>query len=207
MPFKLPRIYPITDTGLSGLSHAEQVSRLIAGGATLVQLRDKHAAPNNFYRSAAAALQIAHDHDVKIIINDRVDLALALKADGVHLGQTDLHPAAARELLGPAAIIGVSTHNLVQMELAIREPVDYVAFGPIFDTATKEAPDPGVGVNVLQRARALTPLPMVAIGGITRANAHLLFRAGADAVATIAGLLAGPDSISENFRQMLKTAG
>src|SRR5712691_2098275 len=99
MSFKLPAVYPITDVRLSGLSHAEQVAQLIEGGATLIQLREKDQAPRDFYRDAAAALSIAKQHDVQLIINDRVDIALALGADGVHLGQTDLPPAAARRLL------------------------------------------------------------------------------------------------------------
>ncbi len=115
----LPRIYPITDTRLSRLSHAEQVARLIEGGASLIQLRDKFSAPREFYRDAAAALQIAHAHGAKLIINDRVDIALALKADGVHLGQTDIPAAAARRLLGKEAIIGFSTHNPEQAKLTL----------------------------------------------------------------------------------------
>src|SRR6266849_8754609 len=114
--FRLPRVYPITDTDLSGLSHAEQVDRLIAGGATLIQLRDKQAAPRDFYRQAEAALQIARKHNARLIINDRVDIALALRADGVHLGQTDMTAEAARRLLGERVIVGISTHNLAQAE-------------------------------------------------------------------------------------------
>ena len=103
MRLDLPKIYPITDTQLSGLSHAEQVARLIEGGASLVQLRDKFSTPREFYREAAAALQIARAHGARLIINDRVDIALALKADGVHLGQRDIPVAAARRLLGNEA--------------------------------------------------------------------------------------------------------
>ena len=99
MSLNLPRVYPITDARLSGLSHAEQVTRLIAGGAELIQLRDKHAAPSEFYHDAASALGIARAHNVKLIINDRLDVALALKADGVHLGQSDIPVEAARRLL------------------------------------------------------------------------------------------------------------
>src|ERR1044072_6010050 len=100
MNFRLPRLYPITDTRLSGLSQAEQVRQMIAGGAKLIQLREKHASAAEFYSEAEKAIEIAHSQGVKIIINDRVDIALALKADGVHLGQDDLPPAQARKLLG-----------------------------------------------------------------------------------------------------------
>src|SRR5262249_46460797 len=112
--FRLPRVYPITDTQLSGLSHAEQVALLADGGATVVQLRDKHAVAQDFYEQAKAALVVARERGIELIINDRVDIALALGADGVHLGQDDLPPAAARRLLGDDFVIGFSTHNLKQ---------------------------------------------------------------------------------------------
>jgi thiamine-phosphate pyrophosphorylase len=202
--FRLPRVYPITDTNLSGLSHAEQIDRLIAGGATLIQLRDKHAAPRDFYRQAEAALQITREHNVQLIINDRVDVALALGADGIHLGQTDMPVEAARRLLGGRVIVGISTHNLQQAELAANLPVDYVAFGPIFKTSTKEDPDPIAGLAALREVRTIVgALPVVAIGGITWANAGEAWRAGADAVSSIAALVSDPARIPENMRQML----
>jgi thiamine-phosphate diphosphorylase len=202
--FHLPRVYPITDTNLSGLSHAEQIDRLIAGGATLIQLRDKHAAPRDFYRQAEAALQIARKHDVRLIINDRVDVALALGADGVHLGQTDMPVEAARRLLGERVIVGISTHNLEQAKLAANMPVDYVAFGPIFRTSTKENPDPIAGLEALRAVRTIVgALPVVAIGGITLANAREAWRAGADAVSSIASLVSDSSRIPENMSQML----
>jgi len=200
----LPKIYPITDTCLSGLSHAEQVARLIEGGASLIQLRDKHAAPREFYREAAAALKVARDHHARLIINDRVDIALALKADGVHLGQTDMPADAARRLLGKEAIIGFSTHNIQQAKLAISFPVDYLAFGPVFQTSTKEKPDPVTGLSVLREVGALKgSLPLVAIGGITFANAVEVLKAGADTLAVIAELVAIPAKIAENMSKML----
>ena len=203
----VPKVYPITDTRLSGLTHAEQVIQLIEGGATLVQLREKHAAPRDFYRETAAALKIARSHTVSLIINDRVDLALASQADGVHLGQTDLSPDAARKLLGPQAIIGFSTHNIEQVRFAIKEPIDYIAFGPIFETSTKERPDATTGLEALRAVRQLTVLPLVAIGGITPANAGSVIEAGADSVATISGLLQEPSSITKIFRQMVAIVG
>ena len=207
MRFDLPRVYPITDTLLSGLSHTEQVKRLISGGATLIQLREKHSSPREFYDNARAALITARKSTVRLVINDRVDIALALKADGVHLGQSDLPVEAARRLLGERAIIGISTHDLAQVKLAARMPVDYVAFGPIFATATKGNPDPIVGLNALREARAiLSSLPLIAIGGLTIRNAPAVLAAGADSVATIAGLLSDPWRIEENTRLMLDTA-
>jgi thiamine-phosphate pyrophosphorylase len=205
--FNLPRVYPITDTGLSGLSHAEQVLRLIRGGATLIQLRDKDSAPREFYQRAAAALQVARNHNAKLIINDRVDLALALKADGVHLGQSDLPVEAARRLLGEDTIIGFSTHDITQATRAAKLPVNYIAFGPIFRTSTKENPDPVAGLGALREVRArIGSLPLVAIGGIKQINAPEVFSAGADALAMISELVTRPAGIEENMRKMLALA-
>ena len=204
MRLDLPKVYPITDTRLSGLSHAEQVARLIEGGASLIQLRDKHAAPREFYREAATALEVARDHNARLIINDRVDIALALKADGVHLGETDIPAGAARRLLGEEAIIGFSTHRTEQMKLATLLPVDYLAFGPIFQTSTKENPGPVTGLDALREVGTIKgSRPLVAIGGITLANAVEVLKAGADAVAVIAELVADPTKIAENMSKML----
>ena len=137
---ELPNIYPITDVLISGLSHAEQVERLIAGGASLIQLREKHASPREFYESASHAVKIAKELNIHVIINDRVDIALALDADGVHLGQDDMPPEKAREILGDDAIIGFSTHSVKQAHRALKLPVNYIAIGPIFPTQTKANP-------------------------------------------------------------------
>ena len=202
--FRLPRVYPITDTQISGLSHAEQVALLADGGATVVQLRDKHASAKEFYEQAKAALAVARVRDVQLIINDRADIALALGADGVHLGQDDLPPAAARRLLGQDFVIGFSTHNLKQAIEASIWPVDYLAIGPIFPTSTKENPDPVVGLDGLRVVReAIGERPLVGIGGITRPEARAVIDAGADSVALIRNLLSSPDGISEALRQTL----
>lgn len=187
--FRLPRVYPITDVSISGLSHAEQVARLADGGATLVQLRDKHAPPLEFYEQARAAIAVARERGVQIVINDRVDIALAVGADGVHLGQDDLPPEAARRLLGEDAVIGYSTHSLSHALEATKLPVDYIAIGPIFQTSTKENPSPVVGLEGLRAVReAIGKLALVAIGGITPANVEEVIEAGADSVAMISGL-------------------
>src|SRR5438128_8166236 len=125
MLFAEAKLYPVTDVRLSGLSHSDQVVRLGQGGATLVQLREKNLSPREFCEQAEAALRVARERGVRIVINDRVDLALALKADGVHLGQDDLPPREARRLLGDSAIIGFSTHNIEQARYAAKLPVDY----------------------------------------------------------------------------------
>jgi thiamine-phosphate pyrophosphorylase len=195
--FELPRIYPITDAGISGLSHSAQVERLIAGGARLIQLREKRSPSGDFYKSALAAARIAHDCGIRVVINDRVDIALAVKADGVHLGQDDLPPENARAILGDDAIIGFSTHSVEQARRAMSMPVDYIAIGPIFQTKTKESP---VGLDGLRRVRdAIGDLPLVAIGGITIDNIGPVFDAGADCVAVIGALLSEPDAIAERM--------
>lgn len=205
MRIHLPKIYPITDARLSGLSHAEQVRRLSAGGATLVQLREKHLSPREFYREAEDALRVARELGVRLIINDRADIAHALAADGVHLGQDDLPPAAARATLGERAVIGFSTHNEEQAREAIKLPVDYLAIGPIFPTSSKENPDPVVGLEGLRRVRRIVgQIPLVAIGGIRPENAREVLRAGADSVAVISLLLdRGPQEIEGRTRQIL----
>lgn len=211
MSLDFPRVYPITDTHLSGLSHAQQVARLVEGGASLIQLRDKHAAPREFYREAAAALRVARAHNARLIINDRVDIALALGADGVHLGQADLPVEAARSLLGQAAIIGFSTHNAQQAQLATSMPVDYIAFGPVFATSTKQSPEPVAGLAELRKVseawgQIARPMPLVAIGGITLSNLSEAIEAGAESLAVIAALLADPAKIVENTKKMIALA-
>jgi thiamine-phosphate pyrophosphorylase len=183
------RLYLLTDRRLSGLSHAEQVSQLGEGGARLVQLREKTLSPADFYIEAKAALNAARERGVKIIINDRVDIALALRADGVHVGQNDLPPHTVRRTLGADAIIGFSTHNPEQVTIAARMPVDYIALGPIFPTSTKEASELPVGLEGLRIARDIVgSLPLVAIGGITRENIQQVFDAGADAISLVSAI-------------------
>ena len=204
MRINLPKLYPITDVRFSGLSHAEQVRRLSAGGATFVQLREKQKDAREFYREAEEALRVARERNVLLIINDRVDIALALKADGVHLGQDDLPPAAARRLLGEQAIIGFSTHNVEQAIEAARSPVDYIAIGPIFETKSKENPDPVVGLEGLRRVREATgQIPLIAIGGIREENIAEVLKAGADSVAVINLLLADSSQIEARTRELL----
>src|SRR5205085_7557009 len=156
---------PITDRRLSGLSHAEQVARLIDGGAAFVQLREKHLSPREFYEEAADASKVARSLGAKLIVNDRADIALAIGADGVHLGQDDMPPAAARSLLGEGAVIGFSTHSVEQAIAAARLPVDYIAVGPVFETTSKRNPDPVIGLEGLRRVReSVGPVTLVAIG-------------------------------------------
>jgi thiamine-phosphate pyrophosphorylase len=208
LPSDLPRIYPITDRRLTGLSHAEQVARLCEGGARLIQLREKHLTPREFYLEAESALRVARSYGARIVVNDRADIALALGADGLHLGQDDLRPDAARRVLGDDAIVGFSTHNAEQAAEAARLPVSYVAIGPVFETASKENPDPVVGLDTLRRVRSITEgVPLVAIGGITHANARAVLEAGADSLAVIGAVLSqDPADITRRMRDMLVLA-
>ena len=204
MSFHLPKIYPITDTALSSLSHAEQVKDLIAGGATLIQLREKHNSARAFYADAYDAIRIARSAGAKVIINDRVDAALALGADGVHLGQTDMPVAAARRLLGKAAIIGFSTHNIEQVKAALKLPIDYLAFGPIFPTQSKRNADPVAGLDALGLIKSINGrLPVVAIGGIDKSNVVEALSAGADSAAIISAIVADATQITKNVRDFL----
>ncbi|MEQ1604464.1 MAG: thiamine phosphate synthase [Pyrinomonadaceae bacterium] len=200
MNVHLPRIYPITDTRISGLSHLDQVVRLVNGGARFIQLREKYASPRDFYDAAKDVIAFAAERSVTIIINDRVDIALVSNAAGVHLGQDDMPPEHARELLGPRAIIGYSTHTFDQACAAVDLPVDYIAYGPIFQTATKENPDAVVGTEELKGIRnSIGRFPLVAIGGISRDNLNSVIDAGADSAAIIGAILSDPSNIAAQY--------
>ncbi|MCM3900998.1 MAG: thiamine phosphate synthase [Pyrinomonadaceae bacterium] len=203
MLFRETRIYPLTDARLSGLSHAEQVIRLSDGGANLIQLREKDLTPREFFKQAQEASQIARRRGVRIVINDRVDMALAVEADGVHLGQEDFPPEAARRLLGDRAIIGVSTHNVEQARRASRLPVNYLAIGPIFTTSSKSNSEPAVGLDGLRNVRdAIGNFPLVAIGGISHENAQDVLESGADVVAVLSALLANSNEVTERTKRL-----
>jgi thiamine-phosphate pyrophosphorylase len=233
-----PPLYPIIDFScfaaqpdpvMAIVRHAEE---LIAAGATLIQLRDKSLAsagnrPNrenpatepNQENSARRFLSCARElrrvtlgfspmNQATLIINDRVDICLAADADGVHLGQDDLSPAAARKIFdsvkdGKPRIIGFSTHNLAQVIAADTLPIDYIAIGPVFATGSKANPDPVVGIEGVRQARRVTKKPLVAIGGITRENCSEVKAAGADAVAVISDLLESPAKAVADFLRVL----
>jgi thiamine-phosphate pyrophosphorylase len=178
---------------------------MIDGGAKLIQLRSKDTPALDFFEDAKKAVELAHLHDARIIINDRVDVALAVKADGVHLGQTDLPPVEARKVLGTNAIIGYSTHSADQAADARSHAVDYIAIGPVFPTATKENPDSVVGLDGVRDARKVVEnFPLVAIGGITLGSASEVIAAGADSVAVIGELVSRGDEISSRLEKMTR---
>ena len=189
-----PFLYPIVDVAALGeRAVGSVVAALAAGGVKVVQFRAKGLPDRRFLDLAAEALAAARAGGAALIVNDRPDVALILGADGVHLGQDDLDPRAVRTLLPPGALLGVSTHNLEQLERAAGAPVDYLAIGPVFPTRSKAAPDPVVGLEMVRRARALVTGSLVAIGGITEENARSVVDAGADGVAVISALLSQAD--------------
>lgn len=207
MTLRLPKIYPITDREISGLSHTEQVRRLIAGGATLIQLREKRQQAGDWFNDALTAARICREAGVLCIVNDRVDMAIAIGADGVHLGQDDMHVAAARQLLGRGKIIGLSTHSIEQLEAALREEIDYAAIGPIFATSTKSDHEPVIGLNtLLNAAQTSGNVPLVAIGGISAENLPAIFEAGASSAAMIGALLSDPERIAVIYRKLGQNA-
>lgn len=161
------------------------------GGARLLQVRAKHLASGPFLTLCDGVVHAAAPCHASVIVNDRADLAALAKAAGVHVGQEDLNPAEARRLLGPAAIVGFSTHTVAQIEAAIREPISYLAVGPVFGTNTKNTGYPAVGLELVSTAARLAgDIPVVAIGGITIDTAESVLRAGATSVAVIGDLLA-----------------
>ncbi len=208
---KLPRVYPILDTESIeklGLGAEQVAAALLEGGAAILQFRHKGHWGRDAFETARAVARLCEEAGARFIVNDRADFALLLRA-GLHLGQDDLAPRDARPLLGPGAVIGFSSHNAAQICAAEAEPVDYVAFGPVFPTGSKQNPDPVVGVAELRRCRAAVSKPLVAIGGITLGNALEVWRAGADSVAVIAGLLpadASPHSIRERISEWQQLA-
>ena len=202
-------VYPILDSDTlhaRGCPVPAAAKALLTAGAEILQYRHKEYWSRDIVAEAERVADLCRQHRALFIVNDRADYAKLLGA-GLHLGQTDLPPSAARNLLGPEAVIGYSTHNANQLAAAASEPVDYIALGPIFGTLSKRNPDPVVGVGNLQVWRALVPQPLVAIGGITRVNAPSAWHAGADTVAVIGDLfpaMCDPDSIRERMGEWLR---
>ena len=169
----------------------------------LLQYRNKLAGGGLMLEQAREIKRVLSSH-VQLIMNDRVDLCLAAEFGGVHVGQDDLSPEAARRIIGFERVLGVSTHNPEQLAGADKTSVDYVAIGPVFQTSSKENPDPVVGLEGVRQARGLTRKPLVAIGGITRDNARSVIAAGADSVAVISDLVREPRKSAEEFFLILR---
>lgn len=202
---QLPKIYPITDRQLSRKSHPEIVAALIQGGATWIQLREKRLCARDLYGEARKAARICRQKRRILLINDRVDIALATDSDGVHLGQQDFPVSVARQVLGKDKIIGVSTHTLGQAIRANASDADYIAAGPVFATSTKVSEYEPLGLSVLSRIRERVDKPLVAIGGINFGNFLDVLRVGADSVAIISDLMTARH-IAKKMREFLDTA-
>ncbi len=191
------RLCVITDPELGhGLSHLEIASLAIEGGGSMIQLRDKMAGPGQLLPQARQMARLCRDRGGRFIVNDRLDLALAVDADGVHLGQDDLPARAARRLLGGGKLLGVSTHSLEQAVRAAEEGADYLGIGPIFPTATKFTGYEPVGCDAIRHLRSRIDLPLLAIGGITLDNVGEVIRAGAAGVAVISAIIGSRDVAS-----------
>ena len=201
----LPRLYAVLDASKFPDTRAICVfaEELVAGGLTLLQYRNKNGNPREML-DQSRELKRRLPNSVQLIMNDRADLCLVAGCDGVHVGQDDLSPEGARKVIGDSLTLGVSTHNPEQARIANKTSADYLAIGPVFVTSAKANPDPVVGLEGVRAARALTRKPLVAIGGITRANCGSVIEAGADSVAVISDLLLGPRKSAEEFFRILR---
>jgi len=206
MRFKLPPVYPITDKRLARKSsHLEIIKELVRGGARLVQVRDKETPQRELLLDLQRCVEFAEKRGVLIVVNDRCDLVLSSGAGGVHLGQEDLPPFAARSILGAKAIIGFSTHNLAQVKKSRGIPISYIGFGPIFGTSTKLSVNPTMGVSELRRACRHSSKPLVAIGGIHLRHIPDVLAAGAASAAVISDLMTA-QSLARRMEQFLAKA-
>jgi len=188
-----PRLYAIIDPTLLTNSELDLAETLAGSGVELIQYRNKTASSRQFFEISRQLSSSLSPRGVRLIVNDRPDIALLAGAGGVHVGQEDLSVEEARAICGSDRWVGVSTHTLEQLTAADRTSADYIAFGPIFQTVTKKNPDPIVGTEMLRKARQMTKKPLVAIGGITLERAAEVYRAGADSLAVIRDLICAPN--------------
>lgn len=196
-------LYAIFDASLSqGRSAIEILRDLLNGGAKIIQLRAKEMTSNEFHRFAIEARDLTRGSGCLLIINDRVDIAMATRADGAHLGQEDLPLAVARKLMGKERIIGISTHDPDQARQAEEGGADYIGFGPMFGTTTKDTGYSARGLSMLREVRKAVKLPIVAIGGITEENVSEVWDAGADSAAIISDLMKAED-VTAKVRRIL----
>jgi thiamine-phosphate pyrophosphorylase len=204
---QLPRLYPIVDEGVlerRRVALGRVAEDLKAAGAQLVQYRNKVGEPESVLRFAAVLWEVFDGTGCRLILNDHADLVASAGFDGVHVGQADLSPEEARRVVGVERWVGVSTHNDEQVRIANETDADYIAVGPVFATGTKVDAEPAIGLEGVRRARSLTTKPMVAIGGITRANAQSVIDAGADSVAVISALFVEGETVEKVARDFLE---
>jgi len=204
----LPPLYVLLDAALLPPDPLDFLKRLMEAGARLFQYRNKTAPAREVLQAMQTLAVTARQENVLFLANDRPDIAWLAWADGVHLGQDDLHVAAARAIVGPDSMVGISTHNLEQFRAAAETDADYIAVGPVFETRSKAKPDPVVGLELIREARRLTRKPIVAIGGITLERAAGVLAAGADSVAVISDILAAknPAARVKQYLEILPAA-
>ncbi|MGA8503341.1 MAG: thiamine phosphate synthase [Candidatus Sulfotelmatobacter sp.] len=207
----VPRLYAVVDAAFFPATEdlAVFAEQLIDGGCSVLQYRNKLGNARMMLEQACelrkrSRARVPAPHIPKLIMNDRADLCLIAEFDGVHVGQDDLSSESVRRIIGPDRWLGVSTHNPEQVAEADKTSADYLAIGPVFSTSSKDRLDPVVGLDGVRRARQLTRKPLVAIGGITCANAASVIEAGADSVAVISDLLRDPSKSAEEFFRILR---
>jgi thiamine-phosphate pyrophosphorylase len=203
---RLPPIYPITDKKLARRStHLSILKELARGGAELVQIRDKSTPENELIRDLRQCVEFAQKKGLTLIVNDRCDLVLSSGANGVHLGQEDLPPEAARAILDVSHVIGFSTHSLAHVRQFVGLPLQYIGFGPVFGTTTRENPSPAVGLLKLAHACKISPVPVVAIGGIGLDQVRSVLNAGAASAAVISALMKA-ENLARQMERLLERA-
>ena len=199
-------LYLVTDRTLSlGRSSQEIVSAAVRGGVTCVQLREKHCSTREFIREARSLQPLLHRHKIPLIINDRLDVALAIAADGLHLGQSDMHIHDARRLVGKKMLIGVSAENLDDAIVAEQEGADYIGISPVFATKTKADTAAPLGLEGIRRIRRAVALPLVGIGGINSGNVREILSAGTDGVAVVSAIVAAacPETAAADLKKLI----
>jgi thiamine-phosphate pyrophosphorylase len=199
-------LYLVTDRTLSrGRSSEEIVGAAVRGGVTCVQLREKHCSTRDFIREARSLQPLLHHHKIPLIINDRLDVALAIGADGVHLGQSDMHIGDARRLVGENTIIGISAENLNDAIVAEQEGADYIGISPVFETDTKVNTAAPLGLEGIRWIRRAVNLPLVGIGGINVGNVREIICAGADGVAVVSAIVSAdcPETAASELKNLL----
>lgn len=203
-------LYVIVDEGLRvGENIPQLMEAVLEGGADAIQFRAKHLSKRGYYEKAASLLPIARRYEVPFFVNDHLDVALAISADGLHLGQNDLPCAAARQLVPPNMLLGISTHSVREAEKAAAAGADYVAIGSVFPTRTKENPEAIVGTQIITAVRSsLGKKTLIAIGGIDAANAGEVIRAGADGVAVASAVISAddPGSAARKLKETVRSA-
>lgn len=199
--------YFITDSGLSHAGNISDVKQAVACGVEVVQYRNKNAETREMYEEALMLKEICCD--AVFLINDRIDIALAVDADGVHLGQSDMPYAAARKMLGPKKIIGITVHNLAEALEAQALGADYLGVSPIYQTATKSDAGKPAGIALIEEIRARVHIPLIAIGGINLANAPEVVKAGADGLCAISAVVAKENAGDEikKFQELSRAFG